>query len=826
VDFFDWVLKLLDRASICNLYMYSQLFAYYQTNYKLACYCIAISGWYLLLASNANAQTQSIRGAAALANRLATGETAPTVSNNIVASTQQASTDETAPAKASESTDKLRSQPLVKHKVAQVTIPLTGATPTLLVPIILPNLIPQSSPIVPINSVLTPGLLVAPNNTPAVPSTNTPTSPTNPAAKKDPRFILEPRVLDPRVVDPFSTQFIINGNRISHFTNTAVVTGFETGNFRNTDLSFNVYKLIGAKNVQSVTTDRVVRVTTDMESTGISTVAQNQDIAVSVAKDQTLLGVRQQISLIGNCLDGSGGECTYIPGIKIGESELDPKKLQPREVAITSQFGDRVSAASSAAIREPGFQGGANGQNFGIDLTIPAIGLVNPPADSPPPVLTGERQEKFRTGLAVNYTRMQQNFATNGKESTLERTVRSLNYINDDRNQLVNALTNAIGQVLPSFSRSIAPGEPGARIVVNPNLYQVASAIRLPNNSLTVYQAGTGYAASFGKDPKVPPGASHQALWVGMSPVVEREFVRDYRYITLREPRIVTSGGGEGGNVPIAVTLNNFGFNSGGLQNAYGQGYVTVLNRDVSRVDTDTIRQRTDYYPHISFTGANLNENSLWRYYTGAIVNAGFQPKTTSNLKAYIGTDYAIVNPRGLSLNFAGIGYLNPDPEYSSQLSASGTQSIQLGSNPRNSLVLGFNTSYIVDGSITLQSLPIRSAQSYVNAGIALNFGDLSVGGTQFFGNILPESVENKTVFNIGWKVTNKLKVGGFVSVFDRNISTNPFGANLSYDLDANSDSAIYLGWNAAEIDFRRTLGSTANVYKDNTVSVSIRYGF
>ena len=311
-----------------------------------------------------------------------------------------------------------------------------------------------------------------------------------------------------------------------------------------------------------------------------------------------------------------------------------------------------------------------------------------------------------------------------------------------------------------------------------------------------------------------------------MSPVVEREFSRDYHYITLREPRIVASGGGEGGNVPVDVNLNNVGFNSSGLQNAYGQGYVTVYNRDVSRVDTDTIRQRTDYYPHVSFTGANVTDNTLWRYYTGAIVNAGFQPKTTSNIKAYVGTDYAVVNPRGLSFGLGGIGYLNPDPEYSSQLNANASQSIALGSNPRNNLIFGFNANYIVDGSITLQSLPIRSTQSFVNAGIAFNFGDISIGGTQFFGNLLPESVENKTIFNVNWKVTDKLRVGGFVSAFDRNISTNPFGASLSYDLDPNSNSAIYLGWNAAEIDFRRTLGPTANVYKDNTLSVSLRYGF
>ena len=179
-----------------------------------------------------------------------------------------------------------------------------------------------------------------------------------------------------------------------------------------------------------------------------------------------------------------------------------------------------------------------------------------------------------------------------------------------------------------------------------------------------------------------------------------------------------------------------------------------------------------------------------------------------------------------MSFNVGGIGYLNPDPEYSTQLFVNATQAIPLGSNPRNNLTLGLNANYIIDGSITLQSLPIRSAQSFVNAGVALNFGDISIGGTQFFGNILSESVENKTIFNLSWKVTDRLRVGGFVSAFDRNISTNPFGANLSYELDPNSNSAIYLGWNSAEIDFRRTIGPTANVYKDNTISVSLRYGF
>ena len=773
------------------------LLTYFKAKPKLAYYGIAIASWSLMIGDCASAQTSS-------ANVLGHD---PTDRTQLLASNN-------------EEVDPQDRHNTGDPQIAQVTVP----TPATILPIVIPPLLPPFTQIVPLNSILTPELLPAPNNQPAVPAVNTPVPP-KPVSTSDPRFIIAPQVLDPQLVDPFSTQFVFNGNKVSHLTTTVANTGYESGNFRKSDLNFDVYKLIGAKNIQSVTADRVVRVNTQFEVGGVRTVTQNQDTTVSVTQPQTLLGFRQQISLDASCLDGSGRTCTYLPGIKIDDSVIDRNKLQPTSTKITSQFGDVISPASVAAIREPGFQGGTNGENYGIDLYVPAVGLISPPPGTPT-VLTGERRETINTGVAVNYTRMNQDFATNGKESTLGRTIRSLNYINGDRNQLLNLAVNGIGQILPAMQPSIAPGEPGARIVVNPNLYRAANALRIPDNSLTVYQAGTGYAISRGSDPKVPPGASHQALWVGLSPVVEREFIKDYRYVTLRDPRIVNSGGGEGGGVPVSVNLNNFGFNSGGLQNPYGQGYVTVYNRDVNRVDSETIRQRTDYYPHISYTGTNLTENSLWRYFTGAIVNAGFEPKTTQNIKAYIGSDYSIVNPRGLSYTLGGIGYLNPDAEYYSQLFANANQSIPIGANPRNNLVVGVNANYIADGSIKIQSLPVRSAQSFVSAGLAFNLGNVSIGGTQFIGNLLPESIDSKTIFNAGWKVTDRLKVGVFVSAFDRNISTNPLGASLSYDLDPNANSTLYLGWNSAEIDFRRSLGSTANIYRDNTVSVSLRYGF
>ncbi|WP_310486840.1 hypothetical protein [Chamaesiphon sp. VAR_69_metabat_338] len=788
--------------------MYSQLSTYFKTKPKLANYGIAIVSWYFVLGGSAQAQSQTldeITGYATFDNWLYSDTLA--VPPSIQTLTDEAVT------------------PVIDRQIAQTP---TIFVPTFVLPgVMLPSILPLSQPI-PTNSILNPAVIQAPDNTPAVTPANAPNAPSvvpEPVATKDPRYLIPPQTLAPKVVDPFSTQFILNGNKVSHLSTAVITAGDEFGSFRSGDFSFDAYKVLGASNVQTVTSDRVVRVRSQLEVAGARSIIQNRDTSIAVAQPQTLLGFREQISVMGDCLDGSGQTCTFLPGIKIDKSVIDPQKLQPTGARITSQFGDPISPASVAAIQAPGFQGGANGDEYGIDLYLPAVGVVN---STESPALTGSRQEKFATGVAIYGTRLTQNFATNGRESSLGRTIRSLNYIHNDNNQLLNLGVSALSQVLPEIqSPAIAPGLPGARIVVNPNLYRAANAVRIPDSSLTVYQGGTGYAPSVGSDPRIPPAANHQAVWIGLSPVIQRSVSQDYYYVPLGEPTIVSSGGGEGGTVPVSVTLNNFAFNSVGLQNAYSQGYITTYNQKVDRVDVSTINQRTDYYPHLSFTGTQLNEDTLWRYFTGAIFNLGLQSSQTSpDIKAYVGTDYSIVNPRGVSFSVGGVGYVNPDPEHYSQLFANANRSIGLGANPRNNLAFGFNANYIADGAITLKSVPITVNQSFVNAGIALNLGNISLGGTQFFGNLLPGSIDYKTVFNVGWKVNDRLKIGAFVSAFDRNISTNPIGASLSFGLDPNSNSLLALSWNAAEIDFRRTLGSTANVYRDNTVSVSVRHGF
>jgi hypothetical protein len=720
-----------------------------------------------------------------------------------------------------ETTKKTRTKAIDPNQlIAQVNIPTVNQ---IVVPNLPPLVAPQSTQISPLNSISAPTILTPPDNTPAVPVPYTPIEP-KPQSSQDPRYILAPEQLDPRDVDPFSTQFVLNGNKISHFTDTLTTAGYDGGNFRNSNLRYDVLSRVNDRNIQSVAKDRVLRVNSQIETVGVRSVAQNHRIDVSVAQPQTLIGLRQQISLDGGCPDLSGGTCTFLPGLRIDDSIINQRKLIPNGVITTSRFGDVIPQNSLNAIRQPGFQQGAPGnENYGLDLYFPVVGVAE--VVTPPP-LTGRRQEEIKYAAAVNYTRMNQNFANNGVESVLGRTIRSFNYIDKDRNQLLGLAVSALGQMIPDLEPTIVSGKPGAAIVVNPNLFRAANALRIPDNSLTAYQSGVGYAPSRGEDPKVPPGANHTAIWMGLSPIVEREFSRDYYYNTLRTPVITNVGGSEGGSVPVDVTLDGINFNSNAIQNVYAQAYISVYNRDVDRYDVDTIRQRTDYYPHISLTGTSMTENTIWRYFGGGILNLGDATKTNKGIKAYIGTDYSAILPSGTTVSLGGVGYLNPDPEYSSQVFLSATQSIVLRNNRRTNLVFGVNANHIFDGAITLQSLPIRTTQSYLNIGATANFGDISVGGTQFIGGVLPESQETKTLFNLGWKISNRLNASAFYTARDRNISTTPYGATMSYTLDPDANSTIFAGWNSAAIDFRRTLGARANVFVDNTFTLSVKHQF
>lgn len=822
--------------------MYLRLLNSLKSAHKLVYYFVVVTSYSLLVCNNVQAYEQAIKTNQDLFDNVqASKQTIKTnrdLFDNVQASKPTIKTNQDLFNFDDIYNDQLVSRVAIDPKVDQpvtqdqpqrsmIVAQIANSVPAISLPDLPRTVSPESTEIRPLSSNLGSILIPTPNNIPAVPLKSAPISPQQ-ESSSDPRYLITPQALSPQEVDPFSTQFVLNGDRVSHLTTTNFKSGYESGNFRSSDLNFNIYQLFHAQNVQSVTADRVLRVNTKLEVGGARSISKSHDIAVAVAQPQTLLGVRQQISLDANCLDNSGRVCTYLPGLTIDDSVINQRKLQPFDVKVTSQFGDVIAPTAVTAIRKPGFQGGTSGQgapSYGLDLYFPAVGIVSPEG-APPPILTGERREDLSTEIAANYTRLNQDFATNGKESTLGRTIRSVNYINGDRNQLVNFAVQALGQVLPEFQPQIAPGQPGAKIVVNPNLFRAANALRIPDQSLTVYQGGTGAAASHGDDPRIPPGASHQALWVGLSPVMERKFERDYYYKTLRSPVIVSSGGGEGGNVPVDINLNGVNFTSGALQNAYAQGYVTVYNRDVDRYDVETIRQSVNYYPHVSLTGVSLTENTLWRYFGGAIFNMSLQPQTTQDIKAYIGTDYSIVNPHGFSFSVGGVGYLNPDPEHYTQLFANATQAIPLGSNQRDSLVVGVNANYVADGLIKIQSLPVRSAQSSVNLGVTANFGDISVGGTQFLGNLLPDAIESKTLFNVGWKISDRLNLGAFYTPFDQSVSTSPWGANLSFTIDPESNSKIYMSWNTAEIDFRRTLGAKANIFRDNTFSVSFRHQF
>ena len=90
-----------------------------------------------------------------------------------------------------------------------------------------------------------------------------------------------------------------------------------------------------------------------------------------------------------------------------------------------------------------------------------------------------------------------------------------------------------------------------------------------------------------------------------------------------------------------------------------------MFDQDANRLATTRLRETTEYYPHLSFSSNTTTVNSVFRYYTGAILNAGLVPRpTSSHIKAYGGIDFNRSERSGLSYNIAAVGYTNPDPEY------------------------------------------------------------------------------------------------------------------------------------------------------------------
>jgi hypothetical protein len=632
-----------------------------------------------------------------------------------------------------------------------------------------------------------------------------------------------PKIIPSDRVQASTTTWIFNGIPVNHLTRQEFGIGSESGSSRNSLQSLNSIINLGGQSTEIVDAQGIYNLDYRGTFGQIQTLRQSRLVVTDVIQPSTIFGFRERLTLTADCaLPGTptGSQCSYLPGLITDRRSLNNNQ-QAERIDQPSQFGEVVTPASLAAIQQPGFAAGADGQNLGIDLYFPNAG--NQPGNGQSNRTSIERREEFRQTPAISSARIHQVIRISDREAAIGRTIRGNAYIQGDANLGIFTGLQFATESLPEAIPALPPGT-GKVLKLNRNLLKTADLARLPENSITLYHYGIGRAPHAA--PKVAkitdiPAATYQGWWIGLSPVIDRSQTSQTTVQFTGPQQVINDFGEEGGgdapNVNIRSTVNGVTFDARQLQNVYQQAYVTAYQQDGTIYNQNKLTETTRYYPHFSYTGNITNSDAVFRYYAGAIVlNNGLQ---IDRAKAYAGLDYSQVTDRGLTYGIGGMIYTNPDPEYHSYAIGNVSQKIAL--SPKNSLNLLANINYIADGQIMVDKTLFKSANSSINIGANLNVDRVSFGVTQSLASKLPNSTENTLGLNLSIGLNDSLSIAGYWTPWNENQVRSPYGisANLRLGKDANSPSLSF-GWSQNLTDFGRDAGGRNLQQQDNIFTV------
>jgi hypothetical protein len=622
--------------------------------------------------------------------------------------------------------------------------------------------------------------------------------PTPEKPSEDFKYIMSPRIADNKKVNTFTTTIPLNSTVINHLTKTEYFVGGNFGDSLNTNFDSSALFKLNSQIKESLTKDNIFTIEQTGSYIQLQTVRKKNEVTISTKEPQTLFGTQIQLSLIGTCIfPGSNpdSQCAYTPGLVTDRNSIDRDTLLPKRIFQTSSIGDVVTQESIAAMQQPGFQGGANGQEIGVDLYFPNSGGF--PGNTQSDKTSISREERNENTTAGFYSTVRQIVRVNDKEAVIGRTVRGYGLIADDNNTLADSALQLSNLLLPDIDPQIEGGKNPVNKNINQNLFLAANNVRLPVNSFTFYNGGVGRAETpkSGNTLKQLPPGIFNSVWIGVSPVTTRSLSNSTYYEVTGEPRILAAAGAEGGitsNAAFASLVNGQAFSTANLKDFYAQIYLAIFNQDVNFVRANKFTEEINYYPHISVSGNVTGFDDVWRYYGGAIAG--------SNLNAYIGTDYSKNTVNGWNYFIGSTIYTNPDADYYSQVVGSVSKKIPLGKNSNFVLSTGFN--YAIDRKVDIGGVIFNSPASSVTLGARVNIGFVSLGLTNYFGDILPNSLSNTLSSDLTLTFSNNFLLSGYYTPINENVSRSLYGLQALWKLGKNSNQSIIMSWMNNDYNF------------------------
>ncbi len=641
-------------------------------------------------------------------------------------------------------------------------------------------------------------------------------------SQADPNYIISPHIVPDAKINPFTTTLPLNSVPINHLTKWETFQGVSFGQTQNTNYNFNGIVKLQSQVAESLGKDNIFTVEQTGKYFQLQTVRQSRQVTVSRQEAQTVFGTKIQMSLTADCIfpgTQPTQQCTYTPGLVTDRQSLDPKLLVPTHVFQTSKVGDVVTPESLAAIRQHGFQRGANGQEIGIDLEFPNSGSFSGNSQTQP---TYTRKENTNYTPAGFYSQVKQVVRANDHEAVLGRTVRGYGLVVDDPNTLINSAVQLGNLWLPDADPEIQGGTKPVNTNINKNLFLAANNVLIPANSFTIYHAGIGHAESTPLNITALnqiKSANFNSLWIGLSPVTQRTFVKDTRYQTSGQPQILADAGAEGGvdaNVRLLSLINNQPYSSANLHNFYTQIYLQNTTQNVNLINSSILSEKTQYFPHISFTGDITGTDNIWRYYAGVI--------TGNTTKAYLGGDVTKQTVDGWTYSAGAIGYLNPDRDYYSQLLASLAKKVSFSKN--TNLIFSSGVNYALDRETRIGKSVIISPASSLTVGARANVGPVSFGLVNYFGNVLPDSIDNTLLADLAIKFGDRFSISGYYTPINESYSRSNYGAKAEYKLGNDNNSPVLaVSWTNNEYYLDRDATGKRFNTTDNVFAVFLKFG-
>ena len=422
-------------------------------------------------------------------------------------------------------------------------------------------------------------------------------------------------------------------------------------------------------------------------------------------------------------------------------------------------------------------------------------------------------------------SRIRQVVKANDTEAVIGRTIHGFTTFFDDENRGLNTAIQGVGQILPDIIPDLKGSENPVNSKINRYLFLAPNNTRLPGNSLTIYSAGVGRAKSLTPDitslSQVPKGSYH-SIWLGLSPIIDRSINQGSTFYDPTSPQVATTNsGGEGGensNVEFTSAINQDTFSTASLQNFYVQVYLQFLEQDANLVQESIYQEKTNYYPHLSFAGNWTGSQDLFRYYTGAIAS--------EKIKFYLGFDYTISTVNGWKFRTGGIGYINPDRDYYSQIFGNATKTFRISKNANFTLSTFFN--YAIDRDTKIGSVVSNSPASALAARARLNWRIASVGVTYYFGDILPNSFEDRLLLKLSIRLLPTVTFSSYVAPIDKTYTYthSPYGASVTWKLKNKYNSpTLSLNWQNQKHNYADDPFGNEIILNDNTFTVIFRVG-